>query len=263
MCIRDRRRVHGCSAGYFDDGLNENCKSCHYSCSHKITDHGSCNAPDSRSNCLKCDLDKKRILFNSTCICADGYYDDGANELCSPCHYSCSTCSGGSSSECTACNTTTNRIYDKQLNSCLCQNSFDDGQSLCTCSPGYFQGYHFACHLCQEYIDHCSECLSSTVCVNCSNRWVVNNSNHQCIVLKILFIIIQLNYVRFVLNIILIAQIVQEMALVQIIKIVQVEHFYLIKEILALQFAKLQIKQRTQIIKHYNVRNVLKNANFV
>ena len=87
-----------CLDGYYDDGTNAVCVSCHYTC--KTCTNGS--------QCLSCDLTTNKRVFdnNYLCKCIDRFYDDTLNnQLCLACVYSCLTCSKVTSN-CTTCNTT-------------------------------------------------------------------------------------------------------------------------------------------------------------
>jgi len=48
-----------------------------------------------------------RSLDNGSCLCTDGYFDNGT-VLCASCDGSCLTCADGSSSGCLSCNLTAN-----------------------------------------------------------------------------------------------------------------------------------------------------------
>ena len=73
-------------------------------------------------------------MSGTTCACNLGYFDDGTqNSVCSPCHYSCLTCS--STGACSTCNSTD----DRELNlNCLCKVGFFDsytpGNPVTKCS---------------------------------------------------------------------------------------------------------------------------------
>jgi len=81
-------------AKYYDDGINELCVACDYTCK-------TCTG--SASNlCTNCDAAKYRITDTAGgCKCLDGYHNDGSNEICLPCHYSCELCSAAGSTACT------------------------------------------------------------------------------------------------------------------------------------------------------------------
>jgi hypothetical protein len=65
----------------------------------------------------------KRVLTSNVCVCAVGYYDNGAT-ICAGCSYTCLACD---SSGCLTCNATAKRT--KTGTSCLCQQGFYDNGS--------------------------------------------------------------------------------------------------------------------------------------
>jgi proprotein convertase subtilisin/kexin type 5 len=48
-----------------------------------------------------------RTLINGSCLCDDGYFDNGT-VLCVICHSTCLTCSDGTATGCLSCNATQN-----------------------------------------------------------------------------------------------------------------------------------------------------------
>ena len=65
------------------------CAACHYSCQ-------SCTN-GTITGCLTCLATAPRHLLTSgRCNCTGASYDDGANWLCSPCDFKCTTCYGSS-----------------------------------------------------------------------------------------------------------------------------------------------------------------------
>ncbi len=75
------------------------CSPCHYSCL-------TCQSSALSTDCLSCNSTNYRtfVIATGSCICDTiGYYDDGV-ALCGSCHYTCLSCTGGSSQyNCTAC----------------------------------------------------------------------------------------------------------------------------------------------------------------
>ena len=70
-----------------------------------------------------------RYLYNATCICVLGYYDNGTI-YCQACPYSCLTCVGPSPPTFTSCHSTTFRtLFGGQ---CVCDTGyFDNGSLIC------------------------------------------------------------------------------------------------------------------------------------
>lgn len=87
-----------CNYGMYYSGSPPICSSCHYSCAY-------CNG-STKNHCLYCDSTYYRILVpvSRSCICMDGYFDDGVYSLCLECHPFCSVCLSYSTTNCTACN---------------------------------------------------------------------------------------------------------------------------------------------------------------
>ena len=127
---------------YFDDGINQQCGSCHYSC-YTCTDTNVCTSCPST-----------RTLSGSTCPCNNGYYDAGV-ATCSSCHYSCFLCDN--SSTCTSCNTTFFRTMNTTTYLCDCIIGYYDISSTQTCGA-----CHTTCYTCLDgNINNCTSCLSS------------------------------------------------------------------------------------------------------
>lgn len=138
-----------------------------------------------------------RTQNSSSCVCNDGYFDNGV-ALCEICNHTCATCVNGST--CTSCgplrlaNTTTDLCdcnpgyFEDPLNkSCLkCDQSCETcsnasacitcnmtqnrqatplADSLCKCLIGYFEdGTNAVCQACPY---SCSECSSASICTGC------------------------------------------------------------------------------------------------
>jgi proprotein convertase subtilisin/kexin type 5 len=122
-----------CRDGFYDNGSNSECFSCHYSCN-------TCINGNQASNCVTCLSSNYRFLYdNSYCDCLvkikksniknnfffilllnsqENYFDDGSNMLCNQCHRNCIYCSGTNDSECLKCRDTDNRVLTSS--SCQC-----------------------------------------------------------------------------------------------------------------------------------------------
>ena len=68
-----------------------------------------------------------------TCMCNLYFYDDGSNELCPPCHYSCTICNGTTLSTCTDCGV--NGVTFRTINTtnCPCDIGYYDDTSSRNC----------------------------------------------------------------------------------------------------------------------------------
>ncbi len=67
------------------------------------------------NNCSSCPLNANRNLTSNTCVCNNGFYDDGASISCQPCHFSCAKCNGPNNNNCTTCNAAHKRSLSKQI----------------------------------------------------------------------------------------------------------------------------------------------------
>jgi hypothetical protein len=184
-----------CNGGigqYFDG--NSWCQSCDpicYSCSSVSTACTGCYTAS-----------QYRVLSGSTCICNTGYFDNGVNIVCVPCHYSCTQCTSSTFSSCTACDLA---VDHRQIlgNACPCiVNYYDSGVTICSscyyscwscsasgssaclscnsslwyrtlsassclCNTGYYDNGVSICSLCHYSCLTCSGGSSSTNCATC------------------------------------------------------------------------------------------------
>lgn len=120
-----------CKDGYYDKNLVSACQACHYSCKTCL--------PATPLQCDTCDnsLTINRVTtVNATtnlCDCAVLFYDDGANQACKSCHYSCTLCSNSTSSGCTDCGIVATNHRTLVSGACACQPTFyDTGAIVCT-----------------------------------------------------------------------------------------------------------------------------------
>ncbi|CAD8207740.1 unnamed protein product [Paramecium octaurelia] len=88
-------------------------------------------------NCTACPLQSYRDLgIDNACSCQTNMYEQPNNPICIPCHYTCFTCNGTESNQCTSCYTEIMR-QSNDSGSCLCMNKYyDAGKPDCqACSP--------------------------------------------------------------------------------------------------------------------------------
>ena len=160
-----------CLTGFFQNATL--CQACPVRC-------GTCV---SSSVCLTCS-DNTTRLFNDSCRCIDGTYDNNV-AVCVACPSLCKTCS--SATNCTSCFTQNNRALSNGL--CVCKTGFfqvvaADGSLSCQpCDP--------SCTTCSLTADRCTDCdpatnrmlgydaLGNQVC-NCIPGYFPN-SNGQCV----------------------------------------------------------------------------------
>ncbi|KAM3127348.1 hypothetical protein pb186bvf_020548 [Paramecium bursaria] len=151
-----------CDHSYYASGLQ--CLICHSTCY-------SCNGSQI-NNCTGCDGLRYRELISSQCPCFPDFNDilngtcvnnyipchaickadrtlnshtcacsTGKNEIVNPgicvdnyfsCHQQCDTCYGGLNNNCVTCNSTNQRAFNSNFNTCPCiSNYIDIGQVLC------------------------------------------------------------------------------------------------------------------------------------
>jgi len=165
-----------------------------------------CVTCQSYSQCLSCDSTLFRVWDSVSllCPCISGYFDNG---ICTPCHYSCASCFGGTSSSCFACNAL--RTFTVP-NSCPCSTGFYEVSGICSscslscltcsitptnctsCNVGSFlsnyqcfcnAGYYLNGILCSACDSTCQTCsITSTSCLTCNitRNTVLNGSSCQC-----------------------------------------------------------------------------------
>ncbi|CAD8152494.1 unnamed protein product [Paramecium octaurelia] len=195
-----------CPNGYYDDGSNQLCQQCHYTC---------LKCTGLATNCELCSGISQRVLdpILLTCNCQQGYYDDGV-EICKQCHYTCLSCNGAGSNSCNSCLsvTTTYRVFYNKTCNCL-SGYYDDGSSSyckkcqnecltcqtysyqcllcpstrhldgtsCVCDLGY---YDIGAQKCSQCDSNCLNCqTSSTNCISCdtTKKRILNTTTKTCV----------------------------------------------------------------------------------
>jgi len=165
-----------CPKGLFKNLKTRQCQKCHPTC-------GSCSAPGPLS-CTSCVHDLKLHRNNSPAgkcisICKPGQYKSKLSK-CLPCHSSCKTCYGPTSTSCLGC--ISGHVYFQNT----CQKN---------CPTGTFFKHTlqrcFQCHpLCKTCIgsspNKCSSCIStlflqdSTCVIQCSSKSTLDLKNRIC-----------------------------------------------------------------------------------
>lgn len=98
--------------GFHDDGANELCIGCNYSCL-------TCTGGSASINCVTCLDSNHRTIFSSNqCPCDNRFYNIATTPLCDECHFSCLTCSSNTSITCLTCSGSDNRLLT--TNTCNC-----------------------------------------------------------------------------------------------------------------------------------------------
>lgn len=100
------------------------CFPCHATCL-------TCSEAFYATSCLSCNLTKDHryhMESNNTCACIDKYFPpvSGSSPVCSPCDYSCATCS--SLTSCLTCDSTKGRTKNTTSNLCSCTSLYYDGK---------------------------------------------------------------------------------------------------------------------------------------
>ncbi|CAD8048107.1 unnamed protein product [Paramecium primaurelia] len=199
----------GCTTCNFQYYLSSGyCVQCHQSCK-------TCQNNDSNS-CYQCQSNNTIQNMNGSifgCLCIQKYYFD-SNYYCQMCDYTCESCLS-SSTQCTSCNSTYNRILSNS--SCICNTGYQDfgtpqcykpgcgygcadcvagtcnscmgsetfrknePSTKCPCIDGY---YDIQQRICQQCPSYCSTCQLQTypnilVCTKCQINRDLNN-NCRC-----------------------------------------------------------------------------------
>jgi len=110
-------------------------------------------------------------LVDTLCYdtCPGGQIKDLTNNICLACHYSCQTCTGTSSTDCSACDGGTNF------------RSLNSATHTCPCQGGYVENNVAKCALCSVFMQNCATCSSQTVCTSCTSiAFVFNPTTGAC-----------------------------------------------------------------------------------
>ncbi|KAL4445476.1 hypothetical protein ABPG74_004550 [Tetrahymena malaccensis] len=179
-----------CPAGQVD--INNTCQNCNPRCN-------GCTGVQPYQ-CVACNGANR--INPPTCICKDGYYDDGVSLDCIPCSSFCSTCNGSTNQNCIVCKP--NRTKNIFTNNCDCPvGTYDSGLAICpacsfqcatctnantcttcsgdrtgppscsTCPPGKYSGTQTNCSNCGY---KCSTCSGSALnCLTCLGQNRISN----------------------------------------------------------------------------------------
>lgn len=97
----------------------------------------------------------------ASCGFSDRPVTNGPKSICVACHYSCLTCTGVSSSDCSSCSSENNRTASG---------------SQCPCSAGYVDVGEASCSPCWKQILGCFACTTTTSCTSCRSGFVGTTS---------------------------------------------------------------------------------------
>jgi len=136
---------------------NTDCKICQDPCE-------KCSSAD---KCLKCSKGKYWLRSQNKCVSTDDcqsefMYGDDNSGFCEPCHFSCKTCFGPSSNDCSLCN------YEKGFSR---SNENENECYLTACPDGLFlqidlQNQVTTCEKCDDSCKTCNQ-LGSSNCTQC------------------------------------------------------------------------------------------------
>lgn len=165
-----------CNKGYYSQ--DESCIRCKEAClsctssdfcticidSSMILYNGECLCPPNSyfnsnrcSNCGEGCKECENLNFCSECL--EGYYM--YNNLCYPCHSTCSSCAGPNFDNCTKCS----------LNLTLSENT-------CYCEQGKFMTSNFNCSACME---NCLKCSEINDCEQCEESFSFSEDEKKCV----------------------------------------------------------------------------------
>ncbi|CAD8065678.1 unnamed protein product [Paramecium sonneborni] len=163
-CVSGQNRILSssniceCQIGYFQGDNDLVCSKCSDMCQQ-------CNF--TKDQCTSCYPSHYRLPKNDTCICMDGYYDNG-QLICQKCPSTCKTCLDAIT--CSSC-------YDSQFRIISINNK------SCKCLPGYFENSSDVCEQCHFSCLECSKNTSSS-CTRCPTTreplFNVNSIEFQC-----------------------------------------------------------------------------------
>ncbi|KAM3143243.1 hypothetical protein pb186bvf_004575 [Paramecium bursaria] len=161
-----------CPNGYNILNAQQDCVQnsilCHQTCLTCIDNY--------QDKCISCDsqrqlLIENQLLFQFSCQCIDGYYDQ--NNICQLCELSCLTCTSSGPTNCLTCDSNKLRIKSN-LNQCQCQSGYNDNLNEGTICVINLTTCHYSCNVCFGLAyDQCIECVIS------SNRQL-NLNSCQC-----------------------------------------------------------------------------------
>lgn len=146
-----------CVSGFYDAGQVV-CAPCPVSCLTCTNAQTAVPTPA----CSQCPANSNRVSIpvNNDCPCLPGFTERAnRGQTCQSCHFSCATCIGPSSSECSSCNFFANRIYSPSNagGMCVCARGFTDvglpyctNGTACTNIPGCVACNNGACTQCDS-----------------------------------------------------------------------------------------------------------------
>jgi proprotein convertase subtilisin/kexin type 5 len=129
----------------------------------------------SNSTCVSCNASRFRTLINSSCMCNNGYFDDGYSSTCRQC-----SSVNNLTSTCTfTLDSTKPTVYYQQI---FAQSNWTIAvlplyKSL-TCLSGYIV-FNNLCTSCSQAIPYCISCTNPTACTTC-NTSTTKYTDQKC-----------------------------------------------------------------------------------
>ncbi|EAR90506.3 zinc finger lsd1 subclass family protein (macronuclear) [Tetrahymena thermophila SB210] len=166
-----------CDGSYYGETLTNTCNPCDSTCL-------TCDGPNS-NNCLSCQAPNLFYQQGSkTCVtqCNSNQFKNTANQTCSLCDSSCSTCQGPSYTNCLSCTGNTYLYQNQCILNCPSNYYGNNQNKQCTqCDPTCYLcngGANNNCLSCQNgrYLD---QTLKQCV-LNCNSNQYVDANSGQC-----------------------------------------------------------------------------------
>ena len=142
----------------YDNNITMLCYNCNNECLECSDQY--------QTTCLTCDFLYLREIVGTApkpCTCIQRYFENNNALMCNPCHFSCLICSVVSTN-CTACDSTTDHRYLASGSICICEAHYYEvsAQSCSSCIV--------TCGNCSIQPDNCTSCpsdryLSGTNCL--------------------------------------------------------------------------------------------------
>ncbi|KAL4508006.1 hypothetical protein ABPG72_021379 [Tetrahymena utriculariae] len=139
----------------FGNPVTRKCEGCNEACQQCT---GSTNL-----DCVKCAAKYFYYQQNNSCLltCPDNKYADSISMKCLPCDKSCTTCNGGSNSNCTSCLLPSVLYFSQCIQNCPNPLYKDEDLKQCVtgCSLKYPNKYadttNMVCKYCHKYYNKC------------------------------------------------------------------------------------------------------------
>ena len=168
-----------CPDTYYADSTTHKCIRCYqFSSTSSSQSHScqTCNGPN-ENNCLTCYPNVYLDPVNNKCVyvCPPQTWRDSSTYTCSPCHSTCYTCSGSTSTNCLSCYP--GKFLDPTTSSCIS-----------ACPDGYY-GSNGVCYPCYTKSlptnpdESCNTCSGpySNQCDTCADGLFHDSGTNKCV----------------------------------------------------------------------------------